>query len=211
MKNNILRRPFKYTYFNATIIIVIINIAVYFLTMLFPYFGNILGLIPVYVIVKHAYWQFITYMFVHGGFFHIFFNMLCLFMFGTQLERVIGSKEFLLLYFSCGIFSGILSFLVYCVTGSYYVCLVGASGAIYSLMFVFAVVYPRSVISFWGIIPMPAPIAVLVFAVIEIVSQFIGQNNVAHLTHLFGFVTAWLYLLIRMGINPIKVWKNNFR
>ena len=56
---------------------------------------------------------------------------------------------------------------------------------------------------------MRAPIAVLVFSVIEIVSQFIDQGNVAHMAHLFGFLAAWLYLLIRMGVNPIKIWKNS--
>ncbi|MBR5646746.1 MAG: rhomboid family intramembrane serine protease [Treponema sp.] len=208
MKNPI-RRPFKYCYFNASLILVILNVLVYFVTRINYRFISFFGMCPIYVIKAHTYWQFVTYMFIHGNFWHIFFNMLCLFMFGHSLEKAIGSKEFLMIYFICGIFSAFFSFLIYCVTGSFYVCLIGASGAIYALMFIFAVVYPTAVISFWGIIPMRAPIAVLVFSVIEIVSQFIDQGNVAHMAHLFGFLAAWLYLLIRMGVNSIKIWKNS--
>lgn len=205
---NFIRRPFKYCFFNASLILVILNVIVYLITRVRPGFIPYFGMCPYNVIVFHAYWQFITYMFIHGNFLHIFFNMLCLFMFGASLEKAIGSKEFLMIYFICGIFSAFFSFLVYCVTGGMTVCLIGASGAIYALMFIFAVVYPRAVISFWGIIPMRAPIAVLVFTIIEVISQFVDQSNVAHLAHLFGFLAAWLYLLIRMGVNPIKVWKN---
>ena len=156
----------------------------------------------------HFYWQFVTYMFIHGSWEHVLLNMLCLLCFGLHLERAVGSKEFLLFYFVCGTFSGILSYFVYKFTGNYYVSLLGASGAIYSVMFAYAVLYPRSVIYLWWVIPVPAPIMVILYAIIELGSQIFFRNSgVAHLTHLFGFLTAYLYFLIRMGIHPIKVWK----
>jgi membrane associated rhomboid family serine protease len=63
----------------------------------------------------------------------------------------------------------------------------------------------------WGIIPIPAPILVLIYTIIELGSQFFTVSNVAHFTHLFGFLTAWLYFVIRMGIHPIKIWKNAYK
>lgn len=164
---------------------------------------------PYNMIRNHWYWQPFTYMFVHGGFSHIIFNMLALLCFGLQLERALGSKEFLLMYLLCGTVSGALSFGVYMLTGQYGIFLLGASGAIYAILFAFAVVFPRSKIFIWGIIPVPAPILVLVYAIIETLSEITGRNGgTAHLTHLFGFLAAFLYFLIRMKINPFKVWKN---
>lgn len=155
------------------------------------------------------YWQFLTYMFLHSNLSHIVCNMLGLLFFGLALEKAIGSKEFVLFYFVCGALSGFFSFLVYRFTGQYRVFLLGASGAIYSVLFAYAVFFPRSVIFIWGIIPVPAPVMVLIYAIIELGSQFLGsRGNVAHMTHLFGFLAAWLYFVIRMGIHPLKVWKN---
>ena len=115
----------------------------------------------------------------------------------------------MLFYLVCGALSGFFSFLVYRFTGQYRVFLLGASGAIYSVLFAYAVFFPRSVILVWGIIPVPAPVMVLIYAIIELGSQFLGsRGNVAHMTHLFGFLAAWLYFVIRMGIHPIKIWKN---
>lgn len=173
------------------------------------YYFYTLGALNVRIIDSyHFYWQFVTYMFIHGSLEHVLLNMLCLVCFGIQVEKAIGSKEFLLFYFVCGILSGVFSYLVYKLTGNYNVSLVGASGAIYSVMLAYAVLYPRSVIYIWWIIPVPAPIMVILYAIIELGSQiFLRNSGVAHLTHLFGFFTAYLYFLIRMGIHPIKVWK----
>ena len=71
--------------------------------------------------------------------------------------------------------------------------------------------FPRSIIFIWGIIPVPAPIMVLGYAVIEFVSQFVGSSNVAHMTHLAGFGFAWLYFVVRMGVHPVRVWKDAYR
>jgi membrane associated rhomboid family serine protease len=163
-------------------------------------------MIPSFVL--HGYiWQFFTYMFVHGGFSHIFFNMLSLFIFGTMVEQRVGSKEFLLFYLLTGVVSGILSFLCYLAAGTN-VVLVGASGAIYGVLLMFAVFYPYARVFIFGLIPIRAPVLVVLYAFIELSSQVFGAGgNVAHLTHLSGLLFAYLYCRIRMKINPIDVWK----
>jgi len=216
MKQLFFQKPFKYSYFRATIGLIIVNIFMFLVSFVFQNVGryilNFGALNVVNVHYHHMYWQFVTYMFIHQNMSHLFFNMFGLFIFGIQLERAIGSKEFLLMYFVCGILGGVFSYLVYLFTGQYYVFLLGASGAIYAILFAYAVVYPRSTIYIWGILPLPAPLMVFLYAILEIGSQFLGRgSNVAHLTHLFGFVSAWLYFMIRMRINPIKVWKNEYK
>lgn len=209
---NFLHKPFRYTFFNATLILIAINVAVFFVTMQFPSLQSYLGMSVYGCVVYHYWWQPVTYMFVHGGFTHILFNMIGLFCFGIMVEKAIGSKEFLLLYFFCGIFDGLISLLLYYLTGQGYVLLIGASGAIYSILLVYAVLFPRSIISIWGIIPVPAPLLVIIYAVIEIGSQFLERSSgVAHLTHLTGFALAWLYLVVRMGLHPIRIWKDAYR
>ncbi len=205
------RKPFRYVNFHATLYLILINAIVYFLCNFMPNLLYYLSLNVVYVIRYKAFWQFFTYMFVHAGIRHLLLNMLGLFFFGFGLERAIGSKEFLLFYFTTGIFSAVLSFILYYFTGNYLVFLMGASGAVYAVLFAYAVCYPRSIIYLWWVIPVPAPIMVIIFAIIEVVSGFFSSSNVAHFTHLFGFLIALLYFLIRMGVNPLKIWKDSYK
>lgn len=213
-----LKKPFRYTFNNIAFLLIFINIIIYFLTAMTyrlyasDIFYSFLSLNVVNIIVHKMYWQFITYMFVHGSISHLFFNMLALFFFGNMLERAMGSKEFLLFYLLTGFLSGFLSFLIYYLTGGHRVFLMGASGAIYAVLLAYAVYFPRNRIFIWGIVPVPAPILVAVYAGIEFASQFLSlRTGVAHITHLAGFAFAWLYLLVRIGVNPLKVWKNAFR
>jgi Uncharacterized membrane protein (homolog of Drosophila rhomboid) len=206
---NLLRRPFKYTNVHITLYLTAANVLVYILTLLYPRLQVTLSLYPPAVVYGKMYWQLCTYMFVHGSFEHIFFNMLGLLMFGFAVERAFGSKEFLLYYLVCGTAGGALSLAFFMLTGSYNTYLIGASGAVYAVLFAYAVVYPRSKVYFWGILPIPAPVLVIIYAVIELVSQAAGFNGgVAHMTHLFGLAAAYLYFIIRTGINPVRVWKD---
>ena len=97
------RKPFKYTYNKTTFVIIFVNLAVFFLGYFLPKANNYIytygSLNPVLVAKYHMYWQFVTYMFVHQNISHIFFNMFGLLIFGLQVERAVGSKEFLLFYF----------------------------------------------------------------------------------------------------------------
>jgi membrane associated rhomboid family serine protease len=156
-------------------------------------------------------WQFVTYMFVHdpSSMGHIFFNMLALFIFGSQVERQIGSREFLLYYLLTGILAGFFSFIVYWLTGAWMVFLMGASGAIFAVQLAYAVHCPRSVIYIWGILPLRAPVMVLGFTILGIVMMVTGLGgNVAHFTHLAGFAFGWLYFVIRFGVNPWRAMRS---
>ena len=219
---NILRKPFRYSFFNATIALILVNVAVHFLIISLHLNRNFFGLSVGGFVYRHHFWQIFTYMFVHGDISHIFFNMLALFFFGIGVERVLGSKEFLLMYFTIGVLSGLFSVAVYYAFGiflanngiqpwTFGISLIGASGAVYGILFSYAVLFPRSRIFIWGLIPVPAPIMVLAYAVIEFGSQFIGSSNVAHMTHLAGFGFAWLYFFARMGVNPLRIWKDAYR
>ncbi|QQO09783.1 rhomboid family intramembrane serine protease [Breznakiella homolactica] len=200
----LLRRPFRYRYDNVVIYLIGINILVFLAQQVFRdrHVTFYLALNPV-AILNGWVWQFVTYMFTHGGISHILFNMLALFIFGRHVERQMGSKEFLLFYFSTGILAGVFSFVVYLVTGSYGIFLMGASGAVFAVQLAYAVFFPDSIIYIWGILPLRAPVMVLVFTVLELIFSITGlQSGVAHLTHLAGFAFAWLYFLIRFGANP---------
>ena len=161
-----------------------------------------LSMIP-WLVMKGWIWTFITYMFVHGGVRHILFNMFALFIFGRHVEQQMGSREFLLFYFVTGTLAGVFSFFVYYLTGSYGVMLMGASGAIFAVELAYAIFFPDSIIYIWGILPIRAPVMVLGFTALELIFSVTGRNSgVAHLTHLAGFGFAWLYFVVRFGINP---------
>ena len=201
------RRPLSYRFYNATLTIIIINVAMYLLMMWFPRIFSYLALTPYLVVRERAIWQVVTYMFLHGGGWHIFINMLVLFIFGSRLEQRLGSSEFLLYYFVSGVGAGIATLAVNWYTGMAVIPVVGASGAIFAVMLAFATFFPDTTILVNFFIPLPARIAVLLFTGIEIFSLvFRTRSGVAHLTHLAGFLFGYLYLLIRLGINPARVF-----
>jgi membrane associated rhomboid family serine protease len=201
------RRPLAYRFYNATIALIIVNVVIFLLNFIVPRSFGYLALVPTLVVRHGAVWQVVTYMFVHGGTWHILFNMLALFLFGTPLERRLGSPEFLLYYFIAGVGAGLATVVVNWYTGLANVPVVGASGAIYGLLLAYATLYPDARLFIFGLFPLRAPIAVLLFAGIELLSTFTGtRSGVAHLTHLAGLLFGYLYFLIRMGINPIRVF-----
>lgn len=208
---NPIRRPFKYCFFSASLILIVVNLIIYFITNSSIKLMNTYGLNPGLFLYHRMYWQIFTYMFLHGNFNHLISNMLGLFFFGFSVEKALGSKEFLLIYFLCGILCGLFSLGYFIATDNYRTLLIGASGALYSIMLAYAVIYPKANIYIFGLIPIPAPILVIIYAIIEIFTQFTGlQAGIAHFAHLFGFLTAFLYFIIRMGVNPLKVWKNAY-
>jgi membrane associated rhomboid family serine protease len=204
---NPLRQPFRYRYSNAALYLICINIAVFLVQQFRPQMSFYLALNPV-AIVNGWVWQFATYMFAHGGISHLVFNMLALFIFGTRVERRIGTFEFILYYVLTGVLAGVFSFFVYWFTGTYSVFLLGASGAIFAVQLAYAAYFPDSIVYIWGIFPLRAPTMVLGFTALELVSSFARyRNNVAHLTHLAGFAFGWIYFLARFGINPWKSFR----
>jgi membrane associated rhomboid family serine protease len=204
---NSLKRSFRYSYGNAVLYIILANVLAFALQWLFPAATYYLAMIPDAALSGWV-WQFLTYMFAHGSISHILFNMLALFLFGTQVEQTLGTKEFLAYYFITGILAGVFSFGVYVLTGARYVMLLGASGAVFAVQLAYAALFPRSIIYLWGLLPLRAPIMVLGFTALELVFSITGlQNGVAHLTHLAGFGFGWLYFLIRFGKNPWRMFR----
>ncbi len=194
--------------FNPSLVpgLIAVNVIVFILTFfLFPRLTYQLAMIPSYILYRHAYWQFLTYMFVHGGIWHLAFNMLALYMFGMPLSRELGTNEFLLFYLLTGIAAGIASFFSYWALG-YNAVLIGASGAIYGVMLLFSEFFPSARIYVFGILPVKAPYLIIIYFVLEFALSFSSRGSVAHATHLFGLLFAFLYSLIRLRIKPWRAW-----
>lgn len=217
MRNtSVLRRPFQYREYNITLILILANVLVFVLNSVSPATRGPMSLVSPAVAADgynlHThFWQLFTYMFVHENISHIFFNMLGLFFFGIQLERRIGSTEFLVFYLVSGIGAGLISLLIFWLSGTPTI-LLGASGAVFAVLLAFATYFPTAMIYVFGIIPIRAPILVLIYTGIELASQLFGvRSGVAHLTHLAGFAVGYLYLVARLGINPIREFRGSRR
>jgi len=147
-----------------------------------------LAFVPSAVLVQP--WTLLTYMFAHGGFMHLFFNMLALFFFGPPLEQRWGSAEFIKYYLICGLGGAALSYAF-----AFNAPIIGASAAVYGVMLAFAMNWPDVPIYIWAIFPVPAKYLVAIFAVMSFLSMVNGRgDNIAHAAHLGGFAAGWLYL-----------------
>jgi len=156
-----------------------------------------LGLSPQAVFEHFAVWQPLTYMFLHstGGVGHILFNMLALWMIGTELERTWGTRFFVKYYVITGIGAAATSLLLSAFSDVfYYSVTVGASGAIYGLLLAYAMYFPHRMLILF-IFPVPARIAVIILGAIALLSSMGGAGGgVAHSAHLGGLVVGYLYL-----------------
>jgi membrane associated rhomboid family serine protease len=135
-------------------------------------------------------WTAVTYMFLHGGFGHILFNMLGLYVFGPRLEARIGGKKFLGLYFVSGI-AGALACFITPMTP-----VVGASGAVLGVSLAYARYWPTDTVLIYGILPMTTRMMVILYIVLSAGGQLFGyQEGVSHLGHLGGLAGGWLFCL----------------
>lgn len=141
-------------------------------------------------------WQLVTYMFLHGGFFHLLLNMFALWMFGMELENIWGQKRFLTYYMLCGIGAGLCNLFIaplFTTVGP----TVGASGAIYGILVAFGYLFPDRNIYIYGVLPVKAKYLVIFYMLIEVFSVAGGTNSgIAHMAHLGGGVIGLIYLLI---------------
>ena len=148
-------------------------------------------------------WQLVTYGFLHdpSGFAHIFFNMFALYMFGSDIERLFGSRFYLAYYLVSVIVAGVCHLVVTSVIGAQATPMVGASGGVYGLLLAFGWYFPqRRVMLLIPPIPMQARTFVIVFGVIEFVFGITGtQAGVAHFAHLGGMLGGWLMIEYRRG------------
>ena len=139
-------------------------------------------------------WQLVTYSFLHGSLSHLLLNMLGLYMFGGELERIFGAKRFLHLYFAAVIAAAISQLVVTSAAGSPPFPTVGASGGIFGLLLAYAMYFPhRVIVLLIPPVPLPAWLFVIVYAGVELFLGVTGtQEGVAHFAHLGGMVGAWL-------------------
>jgi membrane associated rhomboid family serine protease len=196
------RRPLPRSYFYGTLGIIALNLLVYLINEISFETRGLLAMNPIDVVTGGAWWQVFTYMYVHADLNHILFNMLGLFFFGLAVEEQMGSWEFLAFYHVTGVLAGVASLGIYWLTGQFGVYLLGASGAIFAVTLAFAAYRPHDRILLFFLLPIRARNAVILFAAMEVGFQiFSPYSGVAHLTHLAGFLFAFLYLLIRLRIN----------
>ena len=180
--------------------LLIINIAVFVLTTIMVRWQDMIyyvfGLVPALVNTRFMVWQFFTYMFLHGGISHIFFNMLVLWMFGAELEYNWGSRDFIIYYLVCGVGGGLLVwFTAFLGLSSMTAPTIGASGAIFGLLVAFGLMWPDRLIYIWGIIPMKALHLVLLFGAIDLFSGLTGSGGrIAVFAHVGGGLTGFIYL-----------------
>ena len=176
--------------------IIIANVALFVVSLfvqLIPY----LGLTPRLVIQQGWFWQLATYMFLHGGVFHILFNMLGVWMFGTELERLWGTQFFVRFYAVSGIGAGLtvlaVGLLPFEATAATYVLpTIGASGALYGLLMAFAIYYPDRPILMFLLFPVPAKYFVIIIGAIAFLAGPGGE--VSNAAHLGGLLFGYLYL-----------------
>ncbi len=140
-------------------------------------------------------WQLITYQFMHGGFGHIFFNMFALWMFGAEVEYLLGSKKFLIFYLFSGITAGLLHLFISPLLGSPLAVTIGASGAVFGVMTAFAMLFPDRYIFLYFLIPVKAKYLIGFLIVFEFLAIDSAASNVAHLAHLGGALFGFLFIL----------------
>ncbi len=178
------------------------NVAFFVLAWVLPAIRLYLGLMPEAVFGRFFLWQPVTYLFLHAGFFHIVFNMLALWMFGVELERLWGARFFLKYYLVTGVGAGLTTLAFALVPGELgasvrYSVTVGASGAIYGLLLAYALYFPNRPIYLYLLFPIPAKYFVMIMGGIALLSSMAAnQGGVANLAHLGGLVCGYLYLRV---------------
>jgi membrane associated rhomboid family serine protease len=161
----------------------------------FPSVIQALWLVPAQMLVRP--WTMVTYMFLHGGLWHLLFNMIMLFFFGPRLEVRLGSRHFLGLYFFSGIVAAVASLL------TPWVAVVGASGALFGILLAFARYWPTERIFVFGVLPIQARLFVIILTVMSLWAGIGGAiGGIAHFAHLGGFVGGWVYLVVLERRSP---------
>ena len=189
---------------NAIKVLVSVNFGIFILQTLsnaeglfFPLFG----LVPRMVWSELMIWQPFTYLFFHGGIWHVLINMFVLWMFGSELERLWGKNHFLKFYFVTGVGSGLLTMLfsLQSITP-----IVGASGAVYGVLLAYGLTYPNRQIYLYGIIPIKSIWFVIGIGMIAFMSSFNNISQVSHITHLSGMLIG--YLMLKRPVEWRSLW-----
>jgi membrane associated rhomboid family serine protease len=173
-----------------------------------------LPLTPTEVVKNFFVWQLVTYAFLHGGFGHIIWNMLALWMFGAELERIWGTQRFLRFYFFCAVGAGI------CVVIANYVLpwgnpnlpTIGSSGAIFGILMVYAVLFPDREILWGFLIPIKVKYFVMIVGAMAFLSSFGVNNGVSNFAHLGGLLFGYLFLKTpNLQFDPVAPVRRQYR
>ena len=177
----------------AVRIIILINMVLYIVQYFAPPgYLKLFGLVPAYVLGRGYIWQLVTYMFLHGGFLHILFNMLFLWMLGSELERYWGSREFVKYYLVTGAGAGVINMLVQPHSA---VPIIGASGAVFGLIIAFGMAFPDRELLLYFVFRIKAKHFAVLIGLIELISLFALPNaGIARFAHLGGLVVGYFYL-----------------
>jgi membrane associated rhomboid family serine protease len=200
-----------------------VNVLMFVVQVALPITTELFGLHPAWVVharstiaPEHSLWvwQVATYMFLHGGIFHIVFNMLALWMFGAELERMWGTRYFLKFYLATGIGAGVLTVLFSLLPLGFarqlqYANVIGASGAIYGLLLAYALYFPDRPIYMYFVFPIPAKIFVAIMGGIAFLSSMSEAGGVANATHLGGLLVGYVFLK-SARMDPIAEVKYRF-
>ncbi len=189
--------------------LIIINVVVFFFDVFFLGLYHINNVPLKFYFSKYFYlqpigsgnfyiWQLITYQFIHGGIWHLFFNLFALWMFGVELESIWGSRKFLTFYLLAGVGAGLFQLFIAPLFAEP-LPTIGASGSVFGVLTAFGFTFPnRPVFMFPIFIPIPAKFFVILYAGLAFLLGITGSaGNVAHIAHLGGAVTG--FLLLRFG------------
>lgn len=190
----------------ATQWLILLNVAVFALQMVT---GDVLvGSLALWPVGSYFRpWQLVTYAFMHASVAHVAFNMLGLYMFGADLERVWGQQRFLVYYFACVVSAGLAQLALTSMTGQLYPT-IGASGGVFGLLLAFALYFPdRIIVPLFPPIPMPAWLFAIVYGAIELGLGVSGrQAGVAHFAHLGGMLGGFLIIRFAWGRRLWRRW-----
>jgi membrane associated rhomboid family serine protease len=165
--------------------------------LFFPLFG----LVPKLVWSEFMIWQPFTYLFFHGGIWHVLINMFVLWMFGSELERIWGKGHFLKFYFVTGVGAGFVT-MIFGLNSM--TPIVGASGAVYGVLLAYGLTYPNRTVYLYGIIPIKSLWFVIGIGVIAFMSSFDNVSQISHLTHLSGMMIG--YLMLKRPVRFNDLW-----
>ena len=174
---------------------------------------TLFALTPELTVRNFMVWQLFTYLFLHGGIWHLIFNMLTLWMFGSPLERDWGTRRFLKYYFICGIGAGVFDLVLNILFGHWNNTTIGASGAIYGLLVGFGVLYPNQTVLMNFLFPIKAKYMVMIYAGVELLMSMGVNSGVSNIAHLGGMVVGFVYLKSRLPGLRIRMpdWRGAYR
>jgi membrane associated rhomboid family serine protease len=173
-------------------LLMIANVVGFLIGLVVPDMHNLFGLVPQQVLFHRWIWQPITYLFLHGNLWHLFFNLFALWMFGMPVEAQWGERDFLKYYFLCGLGAAAAHLALAPHSG---IPVIGASGSVYGLLVAFAMLYPDAVVYLYFLIPIKAAHMALLFGAIEFFAGATGSTpGVARFAHLGGMLTGYLYI-----------------